>query len=102
MTKSNLFNRRKFLGFVGTAMTAAAAPRLRPAFAAETAAVPDWTIGPLVKQKEPILRPEYEWEKKGFTGNTTVANGLVPFRGKWMLYYGAADRVIGLATCEME
>jgi len=31
-----------------------------------------------------------------------VANGLVPFRGKWMLYYGAADRVTGLATCEIE
>ena len=30
---------------------------------------------------------------------TAKANGLVPFRGKWMLYYGAADRVIGLATC---
>ena len=56
----------------------------------------------LKEQKEPFLWPEYEWEKKGFTGNTTVANGLVPFMGKWMLYYGAADRVTGLATCEME
>jgi len=53
----------------------------------------------LKEQKEPFLYPEYEWEKKGFVGNTTVANGLVPFQGKWMLYYGAADRVIGLATC---
>ena len=35
----------------------------------------------------------------GMIGNTTVANGLVPFRGKWMLYYGGADRVIGVATC---
>ena len=33
------------------------------------------------------------------TGDTTVANGLVPFKGKWMLYYGAADTVIGHATC---
>ena len=54
----------------------------------------------LKEQKEPFLYPEYDWEKKGFVGNTTVANGLVPFRGKWMLYYGAADRVIGLATCD--
>ena len=52
----------------------------------------------LKEQKEPFLYPEYEWEKKGFVGNTTVANGLVLFNGKWMLYYGAADRVIGLAT----
>jgi len=33
------------------------------------------------------------------TGHTTVANGLVYFKGRWLLYYGAADRVIGLATC---
>ena len=29
----------------------------------------------------------------------TVANGLVYFKGEWLLYYGAADRHIGLATC---
>jgi len=51
----------------------------------------------LKEQKEPFLYPEYDWEKKGFTGDTTVANGLVPFKGRWMLYYGAADRCIGLA-----
>ena len=53
----------------------------------------------LKEQKEPFLYPEYEWEKQGFTGQTTVANGLVHFKGRWLLYYGAADRVIGLATC---
>ena len=51
---------------------------------------------------EPFLFPEYEWEKAGSCANTTVANTLVPFKGKWMLYYGGADRVIGLATCPME
>ena len=48
--------------------------------------------------KEPFLWPEYEWEKRGMTGDTTVANGLVPFKGSWVLYYGAADRAIGSAT----
>jgi len=51
------------------------------------------------QQDRPFLYPELDWEKKGFTGRTTVANGLVYFKGKWLLYYGAADRVIGLATC---
>lgn len=51
----------------------------------------------LKEQKKPFLYPEREWEKKGFYGNTTVSNGMVPFKGRWMLYYGAADRVIGLA-----
>jgi len=27
-----------------------------------------------------------------------VANTLVPFKGRWWLYYGAADRYIGLAV----
>ena len=35
----------------------------------------------LKEPKEPFLYPEYDWEKKGFTGHTTVANGLVPFKG---------------------
>jgi predicted GH43/DUF377 family glycosyl hydrolase len=53
----------------------------------------------LKEQKEPFLYPEYDWEKRGFTGHTTVANGLIPFPGRWLLYYGAADRVVGLAIC---
>jgi beta-1,2-mannosidase len=53
----------------------------------------------LEERKEPFLYPEHAWEKQGMTGDTTVANGLVPFKGAWMLYYGGADRVIGLATC---
>lgn len=55
----------------------------------------------LKEPKEPFLWPEYEWERKGMTGDTTVANGMVPFRGKWLLYYGAADTVIGLASCQI-
>jgi len=50
-------------------------------------------------QDRPFLYPEHDWEKHGFIGRTTVANGLVCFRDRWLLYYGAADRVIGLATC---
>ena len=46
---------------------------------------------------QPFLFPEYDWEKKGFIERTTVANALVPFKGRWLLYYGAADRYIGLA-----
>jgi predicted GH43/DUF377 family glycosyl hydrolase len=50
----------------------------------------------------PILRPELEWELHGFTPPAVVANGLVPFRGEWLLYYGGADRHIGLATCPLQ
>lgn len=52
----------------------------------------------LKDQPEPFLHPELEWERRGFIADTVVANGLVPFHGDWLLYYGAADRWIGLAT----
>jgi len=48
--------------------------------------------------KKPFLFPDLDWEKKGLTADTTVSNGLVPFNGKWMLYYGGADRYIGVAA----
>jgi len=47
---------------------------------------------------KPFLYPELEWEKKGFTDPAVVANTLVPFKGRWCLYYGGADRYIGLAV----
>jgi predicted GH43/DUF377 family glycosyl hydrolase len=52
--------------------------------------------------EEPFIKPEFDWEKKGFITNATVANGLVPFKGEWLLYYGAADHQIGLAVCKKE
>ena len=51
---------------------------------------------------KPFLYPELEWEKRGFAEPAVVANTLVPFKGQWLLYYGAADRHIGLATCRSE
>ncbi|MCX6878160.1 MAG: glycoside hydrolase family 127 protein [Verrucomicrobia bacterium] len=49
---------------------------------------------------QPLLQPEFDWEKKGYCSvPATVANGMVSFKGEWLLYYGAADRHIGLAIC---
>jgi predicted GH43/DUF377 family glycosyl hydrolase len=53
----------------------------------------------LARQDQPFLHAEYDWELHGFTPPAVVANGLVCFRGEWLLYYGAADRRIGLAVC---
>ena len=69
-----------------------------------------WTLGQalidrqdlmtvLAHQDRPFLHAEHDWEMAGFIERTTVANGLVHFKGQWHLYYGAADRMIGLATC---
>jgi predicted GH43/DUF377 family glycosyl hydrolase len=48
---------------------------------------------------QPCLRPELDWELRGqFGGGTTFSEGLVLHRGKWFLYYGAADSAVGVAT----
>jgi len=48
--------------------------------------------------KQPHLSPEYAWETVGHTQTPClVCNGIVKFLGKWRMYYGASDHVIGLA-----
>jgi predicted GH43/DUF377 family glycosyl hydrolase len=48
--------------------------------------------------KKPIIEPELDFEKKGFAENVTFAEGIIFFKGIWYLYYGAADKYIGLVT----
>ena len=55
----------------------------------------------LQREDCPFLRAENDWELHGFAAPAIVANGLVPFRGEWLLYYGGADHDIGLATCPL-
>ena len=46
----------------------------------------------------PFFAPELPWEKSGqYAAGTTFAEGLVRFKGAWLLYYGAADSVVGVA-----
>jgi len=70
---------------------------------------PVWTIGQALVDRndmttvlkdpnKPFFSPELDWEKRGFTIPAVVANTLVPFKGRWCLYYGGADRYIGLAV----
>ena len=49
---------------------------------------------------KPFLKPEAAYEKVGQCPNECVfVEGLVHHRGKWMLYYGGTDAVIGVAIC---
>ena len=51
--------------------------------------------------KQPSLKPEYDWEKSGYCeAPAVVCNTIVRFNGKWLMYYGAADKYIGLAKSE--
>lgn len=49
--------------------------------------------------KEPHLSPEFDWECKGHVPTPClVCNGITHFKGKWAMYYGASDHVIGRAA----
>jgi len=48
---------------------------------------------------KPFFFPEMPYEKTGqYAAGTTFAEGLVLFRGKWFLYYGCADSLVGVAV----
>jgi predicted GH43/DUF377 family glycosyl hydrolase len=56
----------------------------------------------LDRTQHPILTPVWPYERNGqYTAGTTFAEGLVAYQGQWLLYYGAADSVVGVARAEM-
>jgi len=49
----------------------------------------------------PFFRPEMAWEKSGqYAAGTTFVEGLVYFHDRWILYYGCADSLVGVALSE--
>lgn len=51
----------------------------------------------LTRSEKPLLEPTEYWEKYGKVNNVIFATGLVRFRDKLLLYYGGADKAIGVA-----
>jgi len=57
----------------------------------------------LKRSKEPILRPEADYEKKGFYGNCVFSNGLVEKDdGTLLIYYGASDCMTCVAETSVD
>lgn len=54
------------------------------------------------RPKEPILWPEEPWELQGFVPNVVFSTANPVVEGTVYVYYGGADRVIGLATCPLD
>lgn len=51
----------------------------------------------LWRSDRPILQPEKDWEKVGQVPNVVFVEGVVKRRGRYLFYYGAADKYIGVA-----
>ncbi len=53
----------------------------------------------LARSDAPFIKPTEAYERTGqYTAGTTFVEGLVPFNGRWYLYYGTADSRVGVAV----
>lgn len=52
----------------------------------------------LARTKQPVIVPSADWEKYGKVNHVVFAEGLVRLGDTWHLYYGGADKCIGVAT----
>lgn len=51
------------------------------------------------RTSEPFIKPTEDYERTGqYVDGTTFIEGLVPFNGRWYLYYGAADSRVAVAV----
>lgn len=54
------------------------------------------------RMKEPFICPDLPHEVTGqYKAGTTFIEGLVPYKGRWYLYYGTADSMVGLAVSKV-
>lgn len=53
----------------------------------------------LGRSDAPLIRPTEAYERTGqYAEGTTFVEALVPFQGRWFLYYGTADSRVGVAV----
>ena len=64
---------------------------------------PDNPFRIVARAEHPVLKPEMAYEKTGqYAAGTTFAEGLVVFHGRWFLYYGCADSLVGVVTAPVK
>jgi predicted GH43/DUF377 family glycosyl hydrolase len=51
----------------------------------------------LYRSDSPVFEPQLEWEKAGQVPNVVFVEGVVQRGDDWLIYYGAADKYIGIA-----
>ena len=56
----------------------------------------------LYRSPEPIFEPKELYEKEGYVPNVVFTCGAVEKDSQYFVYYGAADKVVGLATIGKE
>lgn len=56
----------------------------------------------IARLNNPILEPEMDYENKGYREGTVFACGSVIIGDTLYIYYGGADKYVGVATCKLK
>lgn len=57
---------------------------------------------PIARLETPLLQPTSIHEVKGQVDNVVFSEGLVQFKGKWLMYFGQGDNFLGVATTDVQ
>jgi predicted GH43/DUF377 family glycosyl hydrolase len=55
----------------------------------------------LWRSEEPVFWPERDWEKTGQVPNVVFVEGMVKNKHHYLLYYGGADKYVGVAEADL-
>jgi predicted GH43/DUF377 family glycosyl hydrolase len=55
----------------------------------------------LRRSDEPVFSPELDWEKVGQVPNVVFVEGMIVEKSRVLLYYGGADKYIGVAETQL-
>jgi len=55
----------------------------------------------LYRSDQPVFEPQLPWEKVGQVPNVVFVEGMVHAKNRWLLYYGAADKYVGVASAKL-
>ncbi len=56
----------------------------------------------LDRSKSYFMKPDQPYEITGQINNVTFLESMVPYRGRWWLYYGTADSKIAVASADLK
>jgi beta-1,2-mannobiose phosphorylase / 1,2-beta-oligomannan phosphorylase len=56
----------------------------------------------LYRTHDPLLEPEMPYEREGIVSNVVFPCGAVMIKGQLYVYYGGADKFVGVATLDMK
>jgi predicted GH43/DUF377 family glycosyl hydrolase len=54
----------------------------------------------IYRSEQPLFVPELEWEKQGQVPNVVFVEGLLAEKDRYLLYYGGADKCVGVAATD--